>query len=98
MALTLTENAAEHIKKYAGEARLRLEVETNDGCAGLTYKPSIITRINDSDHVYKSIGVTIVVSQKSIPYLDGTEIDYIKEGLLCGWSYNNPNVNGSGRL
>ena len=91
MSLTLTERAADHIKAFAGEARLRLTVKP-DGCTGLTYKPSMITRINDNDHVYKSNGVTIVVDSHSIPFVDGTEIDYVTEGLQSGFKYNNPNA------
>ena len=91
MSLFLTERAAEHIKAFAGEPRLRITVKP-DGCTGLTYKPSMITRIYDSDHVYESRGVTIVVDSHSIPFIDGTEIDYVTEGLQSGFKYNNPNA------
>lgn len=89
MSLTLTERAAEHIKAFAGEPRLRLTVKP-DGCTGLSYQPSMITRINDNDHVYESCGVTIVVDSHSIPFVDGTEIDYVTEGLQSGFKYSNP--------
>ena len=91
MALTLSEQAAEHIKAFAGEPRLRISVVV-DGCTGLTYKATMITRIDDNDYVSESKGVTIVVNSHSIPFIDGTHIDYVTEGLQSGFTYENPNV------
>ena len=96
MSLTLSERAADHIKAFAGEPRLRISV-TQDGCTGLTYKASMITRINAGDYVSEAKGVTIVVDSHSIPFIDGTHIDYVTEGLQSGFTYENPNaVNNCG--
>jgi iron-sulfur cluster assembly protein len=94
MSVSLTERAADHIKSFAGEPRLRVDVKA-DGCTGLSYHPSLITLIQDSDHVYNSHGVTVVISSESIPFLDGTEIDYVTRGLNAGFVYNNPNATGN---
>jgi len=94
MSITVTDSAAKHIKAYAGEPRLRVAV-TVDGCSGFTYKADMITRILDSDYVYESNGITVVIDTHSIPFLDGTEIDYVKEGLNTGFKYNNPNASNT---
>jgi iron-sulfur cluster assembly protein len=91
MSVALTEAAAKHIKQYAGEPRLRITVTLAGG--KMVYQTAIITRILDSDYVYESKGVTLVVDNSSIPFLDGTEIDYMKEGPITGFKYNNPQEN-----
>lgn len=95
MAITLTEKAAQHVKNFLarrgkGEA-LRLGVRTS-GCSGMAYTLEYADTIEEDDQVFESNGVKVVVDPKSLVYLDGTELDYVKEGLNEGFSFNNPNV------
>jgi len=82
MAISLTEKAAEHvlnfIEKRGGAAGLRLAVKTS-GCSGLAYVLEFVDEIDDTDEVF-------------LIYLDGTELDYKREGLNEGFEFNNPNV------
>jgi len=92
MSLMLTESAAEHVKTYGGiDAILRIAA-VPDGCSGLSYRAAVVEGIDDSDYVYASLGVTIIVDSHSLPFIDGTLIDYTKEGLNEGFVYNNPNA------
>ncbi len=95
MAITLTEAAAERVKNFLanrgkGEG-LRLGVKTT-GCSGMAYILEFVDELNDEDQVFESNGVKIIVDPKSLLYLDGTELDYGKEGLNEGFRFNNPNV------
>jgi iron-sulfur cluster assembly protein len=95
MAITITENAAERVQsfmKQRGKCEgLRLGVKTT-GCSGLAYVIEYADGIDSSDEVFESNGVKIIVDPKSLVYLDGTELDYGKEGLNEGFKFNNPNV------
>lgn len=98
MAVTLTENAAERVRKFLtqrgkGEG-LRLGVR-NSGCSGKAYVIEYADRIEPEDLVYESHGVKVIVDPKSLIYLDGTELDYSREGLNEGFKFNNPNVKNS---
>ena len=94
MAITLTEAAARHIQGFLAKRGrgigLRLGVKTA-GCSGMSYKLEFADAINQEDKVWESYGVKVVVDPKSLPYLDGTELDYVKEGLQEGFKYKNPN-------
>ena len=90
MSLTITEAGAKRVKEFGGTLRLAV---VQLGCSGFSYKVTVGDKINDNDHVYESNGVTIVVDSHSIPFLDGTLIDYDNTDLLSGgFKYNNPNV------
>ncbi len=98
MAVTLTENAAERVRKFLtqrgkGEG-LRLGVR-NSGCSGKAYVIEYADRIEPEDIVYESHGVKVIIDPKSLIYLDGTELDYSREGLNEGFKFNNPNVKNS---
>ncbi|HEY1044505.1 MAG TPA: iron-sulfur cluster assembly protein IscA [Telluria sp.] len=95
MAITLTEKAAKHIKRYI-ERRgkgigLRFGVRTT-GCSGLAYKLEYVDESSPEDHVFESYGVQVFVDPKSLSYIDGTELDFAREGLNEGFQFNNPNV------
>jgi len=95
MAVTLTENAADRVRNFLssrgkGEG-LRLGVRTS-GCSGMAYVLEFADEINDEDQVFESNGVKVIVDEKSMVYLDGTEVDFAKEGLNEGFKFNNPNV------
>ena len=95
MAVTLTERAASHVQSFMAKrgkgVGLRLGVKTT-GCSGLAYKLEYADAVNPEDHTFQSYGVTVVVDPKSLPYLDGTELDFAREGLNEGFKFNNPNV------
>lgn len=91
MSITITEVAAERIKSYGGNS-VRFGVEAS-GCTGMEYNISLdIGEEHNNDYLYESNGITIVVNHKSIPFVDGTEIDYDDAPLSGGFQYNNPNV------
>jgi iron-sulfur cluster assembly protein len=95
MAITLTEKAALHVQKYLTRrgkgVGLRLGVRTT-GCSGLAYKLEYVDELGTGDEVYESHGVKVVVDPKSLAYIDGTELDFVREGLNEGFRFNNPNV------
>lgn len=95
MAVTLTEAAANRVKTYLDNRGkgigLRLGVKTS-GCSGLAYVLEFVDVLNEDDKVFEQHGVNIIVDEKSLVYLDGTELDFVKEGLNEGFKYNNPNV------
>ena len=95
MALTLTEKAANHIQKSINSrgkgVGLRLGVRTS-GCSGMAYVLEFADEINTEDQVFESQGIKILVDPKSLVYIDGTELDYVREGLNEGFKFNNPNV------
>lgn len=95
MAITLSEPAAERIRKFLDNRGsgigVRLGVKTS-GCSGLAYVLEFVDELNDDDVVMEDKGVKIIVDKKSLVYLDGTELDYGKEGLNEGFKFNNPNV------
>jgi iron-sulfur cluster assembly protein len=94
MAVTLTDRAAQHVQRYI-ERRgkgvgLRLGVRTT-GCSGLAYKLEFADHIQPEDTQFESNGVRVLVDPKSLAYLDGTELDFVREGLNEGFKFNNPN-------
>lgn len=98
MAITLTEPAAERIKNFLQNRGkgigLRLGVKTS-GCSGMAYVLEFVDETNDEDQVFEDHGIKVIIDPKSLIYLDGTEVDYGKEGLNEGFKFNNPNVKDS---
>ncbi len=94
MAISLTKTAANRIiqfmEKRGKGVALRLGVKTT-GCSGMAYVMEYADEINDEDIVYKDHGATIIIDPKSAVYLDGTELDFAREGLNEGFQFNNPN-------
>lgn len=98
MAITVTESAAKHVRNYldnrgSGQG-LRLGVKTS-GCSGMAYVLEVYDNLEADDVVFQEHGVNIAVDPKSLVYLDGTELDYTREGLNEGFKFNNPNVKDS---
>lgn len=95
MAITLTENAATHVSNYITRRGkgigLRLGVRTT-GCSGMAYQLEFADEVQQGDQEFESHGIRIFVDPKSLVYLDGTELDYTREGLNEGFKFNNPNV------
>ena len=95
MAITLTEKAASHVSGYLSKrgkgVGLRLGVRTT-GCSGMAYKLEFADAPSPEDTQFESHGVRVFVDPKSLPYIDGTELDFVREGLNEGFRFNNPNV------
>lgn len=95
MSVTLTENAAKHVQNFLTKRGkgmgLRLGVRTS-GCSGMAYKLEFADKADADDLQFVTNGVTVLVDQQSLPYLDGMELDYAREGLNEGFKFNNPNV------
>ena len=95
MAVTLTEKAASHVQTFLAKrgkgVALRLGVRTT-GCSGMAYKLEYADAIDPADVQFESHGVKVVIDPKSLPYLDGTQLDFAREGLNEGFKFNNPNV------
>ena len=95
MAISLTEKAAKHVNKNLEKRGkglgLRLGVRTT-GCSGLAYELEYVDAPNDTDQVFESHGIKVFVDPKSLPYIDGTELDFAREGLNEGFKFQNPNV------
>jgi len=94
MGVSLTVRAAEHVQRYIEKrgkgVGLRLGVRTT-GCSGLAYKLEFADEIRPEDMSFESNGVRVLVDPKSLAYLDGTELDFVREGLNEGFKFNNPN-------
>ena len=95
MAITLTEAAAQRVEKFLANRGkgigLRLGVKTT-GCSGMAYTLEFVDEALAEDVQFESHGITVVVDPKSLVYIDGTELDFTKEGLNEGFKFNNPNV------
>jgi iron-sulfur cluster assembly protein len=93
MAVTLTERAARHVAGFMSKrgkgVGLRLGVKTT-GCSGMAYKLEYADAVHPEDQRFESHGVTILVDPKSLAYIDGTELDFVREGLNEGFKFNNP--------
>ncbi|MDU8923994.1 iron-sulfur cluster assembly protein IscA [Pasteurellaceae bacterium LIM206] len=93
--ISLTANAADHVKKcLASRGKgigLRLGIKTS-GCSGLAYLLEFVDELNADDNVFEQQGVKVVVDSKSLVYLNGTQLDFVKEGLNEGFKFTNPNV------
>ena len=92
--ITLTEAAAQHVQKSLAKrgkgVGVRLGVKTT-GCSGMAYQLEYVDALASEDMVFDQHGVKLMVDPKSLAYLDGTELDYVREGLQEGFKFNNPN-------
>lgn len=95
MAITLTESAASRVKAFlenrGSGVGLRLSVKTT-GCSGMAYVIEYADEVEEDDVIFEDQGIKVLVNPKSLVYLDGTELDYAREGLNEGFKFNNPNV------
>ncbi|HRP23569.1 iron-sulfur cluster assembly protein IscA [Thauera sp.] len=95
MGVTLSESAARHVSNFIAKRGkgfgIRLGVKTS-GCSGMAYKLEFVDHTENEDLVFESHGVKVVIDPKSLAYLEGTELDFVKEGLNEGFKFNNPNV------
>lgn len=97
MAITMTDAAADRVKRFLANRGkgigLRLGIRTS-GCSGMAYVLEFVDEYAEDDQVFEDKGVKVVVDNKSLLYIDGTELDFVKEGLNEGFKFNNPNVSG----
>lgn len=97
MAITMTPAAAERVKSFLASRGkgigLRLGLKTS-GCSGMAYILEFVDDLNADDEVFDIDGVKIIIDAKSFIYLQGIELDFIKEGLNEGFQFNNPNAKG----
>ena len=97
MAISLTRSAADrvrtHLDKRGTGIGLRLGV-TQTGCSGYSYVINYADEIADSDVVFEDKGVKVVVDPEALQLIDGTEVDFVKNGLNEAFSFRNPNISG----
>jgi iron-sulfur cluster assembly protein len=90
----MTEKAANHIQSFLDKRGkgigLRLAVKTS-GCSGMAYVMEFVDELEEGDEVFEDRGIKVIIDPKSLVYLDGTEIDFAKEGLNEGFKFINPN-------
>ena len=95
MTISLTENAAQRVKSFLDNRGsgigLRIGIKTT-GCSGMAYVLEFVDELNEEDAVFESQGVKVIIDPKSLVYLDGTEVDFAREGLNEGFKFTNPNA------
>lgn len=95
MAITMTDAAVQHVARYLEKrgkgAGIRVGVRTS-GCSGMAYVLEFIDDVDADDQLFQFDGVKVAIDPKSMVYLDGTELDFVKEGLNEGFKFNNPNA------
>lgn len=97
MAISITEPAADRVRNYLNArgkgVGLRLGVKKT-GCNGFAYVINYADSIEDSDVVFEHHGIKVIVDPKSLELIDGTEVDFVKEGLNEAFRFRNPNITG----
>ncbi|ABV86815.1 iron-sulfur cluster assembly protein IscA [Shewanella pealeana] len=97
MAISITPAAADRVRSFLASRGkglgLRLGLKTS-GCSGMAYVLEFVDDLNDDDELYDVDGVKIIIDAKSFIYLQGIELDFVKEGLNEGFQFNNPNAKG----
>ncbi len=95
MTVTMTEAAKAHVQAQIQErgkgTGIRVGIKTA-GCSGLSYVLEFVDTPADEDRVFDQGNFDLCIDPKSLVYLDGTELDFVKEGLNEGFNFNNPNV------
>ena len=93
--ITMTDSAAQHVAGFLSKRGkgigIRLGVKTS-GCSGMAYKLEFADASEAEDVVFDCNGIKIIVDPRSLPYIDGTQLDYTREGLNEGFKFNNPNI------
>ncbi|MEM8816762.1 MAG: iron-sulfur cluster assembly accessory protein [Pseudomonadota bacterium] len=97
MAISLTDSAAGRVQQYLDKrgsgVGLRLGI-TKTGCSGYSYVVNYADAVADGDVTFEDKGVTVVVDAEALPLVDGTEVDFVKNGLNEAFSFRNPNIAG----
>ena len=95
MAITLTENAARQIKAQLARrgTGLGLRVGVKKvGCSGFAYTFDYADEVRDGDRTFEAHDATVVIAADSLPFLDGSRLDFIKDGFKQMFAFDNPNV------
>jgi len=91
--IALTERAARHVRGWLASDGVGLRVAVKPtGCSGYQYIVEAAKQIENDDSTFDSNGVRVVIDAQSLPFLAGTELDYVREGLKEGFRFRNPNV------
>lgn len=97
MAISLTASAANRVRTFLANrgkgVGLRLGVKQT-GCSGYAYVVNYAESIENDDVVFDNQGVKVIVDRESLGYIDGTEVDFVKEGLNEAFRFRNPNIKG----
>ncbi|MBM4215907.1 MAG: iron-sulfur cluster assembly protein IscA [Gammaproteobacteria bacterium] len=97
MAISLTTAAADRVRSFLGTRGqgigLRLGVRKT-GCSGFAYVINYADETTPADIVFEDQGVKVFVDRDSLPYIDGTEVDFVKQGLNEAFKFRNPNTKG----
>lgn len=97
MAVSLTDSAARRVKSYLTKrghgVGLRIGVKRT-GCSGYAYVIDYADQVDADDIVFDEKEVKVVVDSKSLGLIDGTEVDFVKDGLNEAFRFRNPNVKG----
>jgi len=97
MSIVLTDTAAvkmqDSLKQRGNGIGIRLGITTT-GCSGFAYVMEFVDAVAEDDDIFEDKGVKVIVDKKSQVYLDGTEVDYVKNGLNEGFEFSNPNSKG----
>jgi iron-sulfur cluster assembly protein len=97
MSISLTSAAADRVRSFLGRrghgVGLRLSVKKT-GCSGFAYVVNYADEIGADDIVFEEQGVKVIVDRASLGYIDGTEVDFVKQGLNEAFRFRNPNVKG----
>ena len=97
MSISITETAAQHVAEQLASRGHGLGIRvgvTTTGCSGMAYVLEFVDNLEVGDQVFENQGVKIVVDPKSLTYLDGTEMDFVKQGVNEGFEFTNPNAKG----
>ncbi len=98
MTISLSEPALERVKYFLENRGSGVGVRvgvTTTGCSGLAYLIEFVDQINNDDQIFDQDGISIIIDKKSLVYLDGTEVDFVREGLNEGFQFKNPNQKGA---
>jgi iron-sulfur cluster assembly protein len=95
MTIKLTQTAADHVRHFIDRHQngvgLRLGVKPT-GCSGWAYTVGVAENFNDEDQVFESLGIQVAVDPDAIKLIDGTELDFVTQGINRVFVFDNPNV------
>lgn len=98
MSISLTDSAAERVRVFIEQKQsaigLRLGV-AKSGCSGYAYVMDLADEVGENDVVIEDHGLSLLVDRESLPFLDGLEVDFVRDGLNQSFAFNNPNVTAS---
>jgi iron-sulfur cluster assembly protein len=97
MAIELTPAASARMRDFLGRhpdaSGVRFGIKRT-GCSGFGYTVDLAGEVTDTDKIFDFDGIRLVVDAKALPFVDGTRIDYAREGLNASFVFHNPNATG----